>query len=49
MLSPLYLFIIKNILPEIAVKYEALIVNFPNLTLANIDRDVARRAAQLKA
>lgn len=35
--------------PEIATKYEALLANFPNLTLVEIDRDVARRAAQLRA
>jgi predicted nucleic acid-binding protein len=35
--------------PEIAIKYEALLANFPNLTLVDIDRDVARRAAHLRA
>jgi len=34
---------------EIARKYEALLVNFPNLNIVDIDRDVARRAAQLRA
>jgi predicted nucleic acid-binding protein len=35
--------------PMIASEYEALLVNFPNLTMIEIDRDVARRAAQLRA
>jgi predicted nucleic acid-binding protein len=35
--------------PEISTKYEALLANFPNLSLVEIDRDVARRAAQLRA
>ena len=30
-------------------KYETLLVNFPNLTILDIDRDVARLAAQLRA
>ncbi len=34
---------------DIAREYEALLVNFPNLTLAIVDREVARRAAQLRA
>jgi len=34
---------------DVARKYEALLVNFPNLEIANIDRDVARVAAQLRA
>jgi predicted nucleic acid-binding protein len=34
---------------EIAIKYEALLANFPNLSLIDIDRDVARHAAQLRA
>lgn len=34
---------------DVARKYEALLVNFPNLELVNIDRDVARVAAQLRA
>jgi predicted nucleic acid-binding protein len=33
----------------IAREYEALLVHFPNLQLVNIDREVARRAAQLRA
>jgi predicted nucleic acid-binding protein len=33
----------------VAREYEALLVNFPNLTLADVTRDVARRAAQLRA
>jgi predicted nucleic acid-binding protein len=35
--------------PEIAIKYEALLANFPNFSLIDINRDVARRAAQLRA
>ena len=34
---------------EIARKYEALLVNFPNLQIVDINRDIARRAAQLRA
>jgi predicted nucleic acid-binding protein len=36
-------------LPEIASKYETLLVNFPNLKIADIDRDIIRRAARLRA
>jgi predicted nucleic acid-binding protein len=35
--------------PDAAAHYEALLANFPNLALAEINRDVARRAAQLRA
>ena len=35
--------------PEIAIKYEALLANFPNLSLIDIDRGVARRTAQIRA
>ena len=35
--------------PAVARQYEALLVHFPNLTLADVTRDVARRAAQLRA
>ena len=34
---------------DIARKYEALLVNFPNLDIVDIDRDIARLAAQLRA
>ena len=34
---------------EAARKYETLLVNFPNLTILDINRDVARLAAQLRA
>ncbi len=34
---------------EIAQSYEMLLVHFPNLHLADVTRDVARRAAQLRA
>jgi predicted nucleic acid-binding protein len=34
---------------DIARKYEALLVNFPNLSIVDIDREIARRAAQLRA
>lgn len=32
-----------------ARKYEAVLVHFPNLTIVDVDRDVARTAAQLRA
>jgi predicted nucleic acid-binding protein len=35
--------------PAVAREYEALLVHFPRLTLAHVTRDVARRAAQLRA
>ena len=35
--------------PDIAQKYEALLANFPNLTIQDIHRDVARQAAQIRA
>jgi predicted nucleic acid-binding protein len=35
--------------PAVAREYEALLVHFPHLTLAHVTRDVARRAAQLRA
>ena len=34
---------------EVARKYEALLLNFPHLTFAVIDREIARSAAQLRA
>lgn len=34
---------------DVARKYETLLMNFPNLEIINIDRDVARVAAQLRA
>ena len=34
---------------DIARKYEALLVNFPNLAIVDIDREIARKAAQLRA
>lgn len=34
---------------DVARKYEALLTNFPNLNIIDIDRDVARIAAQLRA
>ncbi|MGQ9710855.1 MAG: type II toxin-antitoxin system VapC family toxin [Anaerolineae bacterium] len=33
----------------VAREYEALLVHFPHLTVADVTRDVARRAAQLRA
>ena len=33
----------------VAREYEALLIHFPNLTLVDVTRDVARRAAQLRA
>ena len=35
--------------PAVAREYEALLVHFPHLALADVTRDVARRAAQLRA
>ena len=35
--------------PAVAREYETLLVHFPNLMLADVTRDVARRAAQLRA
>jgi predicted nucleic acid-binding protein len=34
---------------DIARKYEALLVNFPNLEIVDLGRDVIRKAAQLRA
>ena len=34
---------------DVARRYEALLAHFPNLRLQDIDRDIARRAAQLRA
>ena len=34
---------------DIARKYESLLVNFPNLTMVDLDRDVIRQAARLRA
>jgi predicted nucleic acid-binding protein len=34
---------------DVARKYETLLMNFPNLSIVDIDRDVARLAAQLRA
>jgi predicted nucleic acid-binding protein len=34
---------------EVARSYEALLSNFPHLRIADIDRDVARKAASLRA
>ena len=35
--------------PNAARQYEALLVNFPNLLMADITRETARKAAQLRA
>lgn len=35
--------------PDIARQYEVILANFPNLILAEVSRDIARRAAQLRA
>lgn len=35
--------------PEVADEYEMLLANFPHLTVAEIDRSAARRAADLRA
>jgi predicted nucleic acid-binding protein len=34
---------------DVARKYEALLVNFPNLEIIDLDRDVIRQAARLRA
>ena len=34
---------------SVAREYEALLIHFPNLTLVDVNREVARRAAQLRA
>jgi predicted nucleic acid-binding protein len=34
---------------DVARKYETLLMNFPNLEIVDIDRDIARVAAQLRA
>ena len=34
---------------DVARKYETLLMNFPNLAIVDIDRDIARIAAQLRA
>jgi predicted nucleic acid-binding protein len=34
---------------DIARQYEVLLINFPNLKLSDVTREVARRAAQLRA
>ena len=36
-------------LPEVARKYEALLANFPNLEIVDLDRDIIRLAAGLRA
>jgi len=35
--------------PDVAEEYEVLLANYPNLTVAAIDRRIARRAAELRA
>ncbi|MGD8902637.1 MAG: type II toxin-antitoxin system VapC family toxin [Anaerolineae bacterium] len=35
--------------PAVACEYETLLVHFPHLTILDVTRDVARRAAQLRA
>lgn len=34
---------------DIARKYESLLINFPNLAIVDLDRDVIRQAARLRA
>ncbi len=36
-------------LPNIARKYEVLLVNFPHLRIVDLDREVVRKAARLRA
>ena len=35
--------------PDVARQYELLLANFPNLTMIEVNRDVARQAARLRA
>lgn len=35
--------------PAVAQEYEMLLVSFPNLSMLDVDRSIARRAAQLRA
>lgn len=35
--------------PEVADDYELLLINYPHLRVVDVDRDVARRAAELRA
>lgn len=35
--------------PDVAREYEAILANFPNLYLADVNRDIARKAAELRA
>jgi predicted nucleic acid-binding protein len=35
--------------PEVAARYEAALAHFPNLSLIDVTREVARQAAQLRA
>jgi predicted nucleic acid-binding protein len=35
--------------PDVADEYEVLLANFPNLAIIDVDRRVARRAAELRA
>ncbi len=35
--------------PAVAREYETLLINFPHLLIADVDREIARRAAQLRA
>lgn len=39
----------RNRQPNVARQYEALLANFPNLTLHDVTRETARKAAQLRA
>lgn len=35
--------------PDVADEYEVLLVNFPNLSIIDLNRDTARKAAELRA
>lgn len=35
--------------PEVADEYEVLLLTYPNLTVVDVDRHIARRAAELRA
>jgi len=39
----------RRVQPQIARRYEALLINFPNLMMADVTRETARQAAKLRA
>ena len=40
---------LRGSLPEVADEYELLLLNYPNLRIADVDRRIVRRAAELRA